>query len=229
MRSDVRTPEGARTEARPLLGGCFATRDNEEAATTDARRSTATRALPMPGNEHDEDITLKQVQLRLGVAQHVLIHLCEKRVVEPDFADTSGRGKRRKFSQRNLFEFGVALALRKFELPISTVGLVVRLLRSFERAVGRLVGGFVLTDVLLKGRVAFELALFEGDLLVLVASGAGFKRPLLLGARIGEALRGEVASPRVVKLDDLPARFEARLQVDLREIARNVFGSGLSE
>ena len=98
----------------------------------------------------DQAITLKQVQLRFGVPQHVLIHLCEKGVVAPDFADASGRGKRRKFSRRNLFEFGVALSLRKFELPIATVGLVVRLLRSFERAVGRLVPGFGLLDVLLK-------------------------------------------------------------------------------
>lgn len=177
----------------------------------------------------EDAVTLKEVQLRLGVPQHVLIHLCEKGVVDPDFADTSGRGKRRKFSQRNLFEFGVALAFRKFELPIATVGLVVRLLRSFERAVGRLVPGFGLLDVLLKGKVAFELVLYEGDMLLLVASGVSFKRPLLLGARIGDALRGAIALPRVTKLDELPARFEARLQVDLCEIARNVLGSGLSE
>ncbi len=177
----------------------------------------------------DQPITLKQVQLRLGVPQHVLIHLCEKGVIEPDFADTSGRGKRRQFSRRNLFEFGVALALRKFELPISTVGLVVRLLRSFERAVSRVLPGFGLLEVLLKGQVALELMLHEGDLLVLVASGAGFKRPLLLGARIGHALRGATASPRVVKLEELPARFEARLQVDLSEIARSTLESRLSE
>jgi hypothetical protein len=176
----------------------------------------------------DEPITLKAVQVRLGVPQHTLIHLCEKGVIEPDLANTSGRGKRRQFSRRNLFEFGLALALRKFELPIATVGLVVRLLRSFERAVGRSVPGFDLLEVLLKGQVAFEVALFNGDLLVLVASGAGFKRPLLLGARIGDALRGAVASPRVTKLDELPARFEARLQVDLCEIARKILGSSLS-
>ena len=177
----------------------------------------------------DQAITLKQVQLRLGVPQHVLIHLCEKGVVEPDFADTSGRGKRRQFSQRNLFEFGVALSLRKFELPIATVGLVVHLLRSFERAVGKQQPGFGLLDVLLKSRVALELVLYEGDLLVLVTKGASFKRPLLLGARIGAALKGAASSPRVTKLDELPARFEARLQVNLVEIARNVLGLTLSE
>ena len=71
----------------------------------------------------ERPIPLKEVQLRLGVPQHVLIHLCEKGVIEPDFADTSGRGKRREFSQRNLFEFAVALALRQFELPVATMGI----------------------------------------------------------------------------------------------------------
>ena len=32
----------------------------------------------------DEPITLKQIQLRLGVPQHVLIHLCEKGVIAPN-------------------------------------------------------------------------------------------------------------------------------------------------
>ena len=36
----------------------------------------------------EQPITLKEVQLRLGVPQHVLIHLCEKGVIEPDFAES---------------------------------------------------------------------------------------------------------------------------------------------
>jgi hypothetical protein len=73
-----------------------------------------------------------------------------------------------------------------------------------------------------QGRVELELLLYEGDLLVLVAKGVGFKRPLLLGARIGRVLRGADATPRVARLDALPERFEARLQIDLCEIARKV-------
>ena len=80
---------------------------------------------------------MKEVQLRLGAPQHVLIHLCEKGVVEPDFAETEGRGKRREFSERNLFEFAVALTLRRFELPVATAAVVTRLLRSFARATGK--------------------------------------------------------------------------------------------
>ena len=90
----------------------------------------------------EKPLALKEVQLRLAVPQHVLIHLCEKGVIEPDFAETSGRGKRREFSERNLFEFGVALALRRFELPVATTAFVVRLLRSFARTDSKASPGF---------------------------------------------------------------------------------------
>lgn len=170
----------------------------------------------------DAPLALKEVQLRLGVAPHVLIHLCEKGVVEPDFRDTAGRGKRRAFSRLNMFEFALALALRRFDLPVVTAGLVVRLMRSFTRAVAKSVPGFELTEALVRGQPELQLQLYDGELLVLVAKGVGFSRPLLLGARIGAALRGADAAPRVAKLDSVPARFEARLQVDLCEIARKV-------
>jgi hypothetical protein len=170
----------------------------------------------------ESPITLKEVQLRLAVPQHVLIHLCEKRVVEPDFAETAGRGKRREFSERNLFEFGVALALRRFELPVLTTGVVIRVLRGFARTVGRSLPKLEFPRSLVEGRLGLELLLYEGDQLVLVGSGPSFNRSLLLGARIGAALRGVDAAPRVTKLASLPENFEARLQVDLCEIARKV-------
>ncbi|MDF3071350.1 MAG: hypothetical protein K0R38_6951 [Polyangiaceae bacterium] len=152
----------------------------------------------------ESPIALKEVQLRLAVPQHVLIHLCEKRVVEPDFAETAGRGKRREFSERNLCEFGVALALRRFELPVLTTGVVIRVLRGFARTVGRSLPKLEFPRSLGEGRLGLELLLYEGDQLVLVGSGPSFNRPLLLGARIGAALRGIDAAPRVTKLPHCP-------------------------
>src|SRR5687768_6012909 len=90
----------------------------------------------------EHPITLKEVQLRLGAPQHVLIHLCEKGVILPDFAETAGRGRPREFSRRNLFEFAVALTLRAFELPVATTAFIVRLLRSFEKATAKAVPAF---------------------------------------------------------------------------------------
>lgn len=177
----------------------------------------------------DPSITLKEIQLRLGVPQHVLIHLCEKGVIEPDFAETSGRGKRREFSRRNLFEFGVALALRKFELPVATAALIVRVLRAFSRAVSKAVPGFELPEVLLERRVELGLYFYAGELLVLSARGGALRKPVLLGAKIGGASRSPDTPPRVARLDELPKHYEGRLELDLSEIARNTLKSRLQE
>ena len=177
----------------------------------------------------EEPITLKEVQLRLGVPQHVLIHLCEKGVIEPDFAETSGRGRRREFSHRNLFEFAVALALRRFELPVATTALVVRVLRSFARAVGTAVPGFSMPDSLVQREIELALHFYDGDLLVLAASGGSFRKALFLGAKTGGLLAVSDARPRVTKLDGLPDQFDARLELNLSEIARKIMKQSLSK
>ena len=167
-------------------------------------------------------VSLKEIQIRLGVPQHVLIHLCEKGVIEPEYAEASGRGKRREFSRRNLFEFGVAVALRRLELPVATTGLVIRVLRSLGVALRNAAPGFGWPEDLLAGRVELDLHLFDGDLLVLAGEGAGLKRPWLIGSRIGGVLGATVAKPRVVRLTQLPDQFEARLTVKLGEFAKKV-------
>ncbi|HEX2670918.1 MAG TPA: hypothetical protein VHM25_08600 [Polyangiaceae bacterium] len=162
-------------------------------------------------------ITLKEVQLRLGTPQHVLIHLCEKGVVEPDFSDTAGRGKRREFSERNLFEFAVALELRKIELPVATVGLLVRVLRSFIRAVkGHPELRF--PDAPIELGLSARLHLFDGDVLVLNLAGHTREAHVLLSAKL---TRGDSA-PRVAKIKSLPEGYTTRLDVDLTKIARDV-------
>lgn len=182
-------------------------------------------AEPQPDDgdpDEEQAITLKEVQLRLGVPQHVLIHLCEKGVIDPDFADTSGRGKRREFSRRNLFEFGVALALRRFELPVATTAFLVRLLRSFATATSRLLDGFALPDALLtRDAIDLRLHFFDGVFLVFDARNGPLRKPLLLGAKV-ELERGLAARPRVERLDALPADFDAHLEVDVSRIARNL-------
>lgn len=172
----------------------------------------------MPGGE---PIALKEIQLRLGVPQHVLIHLCEKGVIEPDFAETSGRGKRREFSERNVFEFGVALALRRFDLPVAMTALVVRLLGEFARSVGKASPGFALPESLVDRNVELAVHFYDGDLLVLTAGGSGFRKPLLLSARVAGGARAG-AKPRVARLERLPGSFEAHLEINLTEIARRL-------
>ena len=178
----------------------------------------------------EQAITLKEVQLRLGVPQHVLINLCEKSVIEPDFADTSGRGKRREFSERNVFEFAVALALRRFDLPVPTTGLLVRLLRAFGRSVGKTIPGFSLPDSLIEKNIELSLSLLDADILVLQTSGGGLRKPLVLTAAVGAALEGKSrVVPRVVPLDAMPSTYEARIEVNVAEIARKISKTALSK
>lgn len=169
----------------------------------------------------EEPMTLKEVQVRLGVPPHVLIHLCEKGVIEPDFAETSGRGKRREFSRRNLFEFAVALALRRLELPVASAGLVVRVLRSFAKATAKAVPGFALPGAFAAPGAEFELHLYDGRYLVFGGKGAGLGQRLLLGVSLGEG--GKLgARPKLERLADLPIAFEAEVVVDLSQIARKI-------
>lgn len=182
----------------------------------------------MPLVSVDAPITLKEIQLRLGVPQHVLIHLCEKGVIEPDFAETSGRGKRREFSDRNVFEFAVALALRRFELPVATTALVIRILRSSTRAISKAAPAFELPGSLVQGNVALALFFYDGNSLVLSARGSALRQPLILRSKVPQSANNDKPTVRVEKLSELPAAFEVRLEIDLAAIAKNALKKHLS-
>lgn len=166
-------------------------------------------------------LPLKEVQLRLGVPQHVLIHLCEKGVVEPDFAETTGRGKRREFSERNVFEFAVALALRDLEQSVATAAIVLRLLRRFEVAAQKGLPDFGFVKALGKDGLEMKLFIHDGEWVVLAVSGPHLSRPLVLRAPLsGEAAASK--SPKVERLEQVPGDFDARLEVNLARIAARV-------
>src|SRR5262250_681152 len=92
--------------------------------------------------------TLTEAAKVLGTPQHKLIHLCEKKVVIPDVRDARGRGTSRQFSKRNLFDFAVALEMRRLELPVSFVQAVLRVLQSFEAEAKATLGDFALPESL---------------------------------------------------------------------------------
>ncbi|MCA9608441.1 MAG: hypothetical protein H6748_10275 [Spirochaetaceae bacterium] len=92
--------------------------------------------------------TLTAAARLLEEPQHRLIYLCEKGVVDPDVEDAGGRGSSRRFSNRNLLEFALALCLRDLELPATAIAAVVHVLRAFEGAVTREIGGFQLPESL---------------------------------------------------------------------------------
>ncbi len=174
--------------------------------------------------------TITQAARALGVAQHKLIHLCEKKVVVPDIRDARGRGTSRQFSRRNLFDFAVALEMRRLEIPVSFVKAVLRVLRSFEVEAKKILGGnFSLPDGLVAGtaprltllildgeRLYFSLTL--GDNRSHVFGGVDIRHPRARGrARQHEGL-GRLQAEAKQAL----ATARTRIEVDLSQIARDL-------
>ncbi len=113
-------------------------------------------------SERPGEWTLSGAARLLGEPQHRLIYLCEKGVIQPDVQEAEGRGSSRRFSDRNLLEFGVALRLRTLGIPASVSGAVIYVLRGFEKAIGKQMRGFSLPGSLV-GAKAPELKVVIGD------------------------------------------------------------------
>ena len=170
----------------------------------------------MPIMLKETALTLKQIQLKLGVPQYVLIHLCEKGVIEPEFEQTQGRGQWRKFSHKNLFEFAVALELRKYEVSVSTIAVIIRLLSSFERATKNKISNFELPNYLITKKVSSNLFIFNGTHLLFEINKS------ILGFNLVKLLKGDFKQVKVEKFPALPSQYESYLKINLTEITRRI-------
>ncbi|MEZ4740898.1 MAG: hypothetical protein R3B45_00360 [Bdellovibrionota bacterium] len=172
----------------------------------------------------DENVlTLKQIQKKLQTKQHVLIHLCEKGVIEPDFQETQGRGIHREFSQRNLLEFAVALTIRKYGIPVATTAAIVRLLKSFERSTQRRIKGFSLIEYLQKRRTNPNILLFlyDGEYMVFgIEKDQKFLS--VTGFNISKLISEPERQVKLDHLDDFPTSFDSYLRIDLQRIAQKI-------
>lgn len=160
--------------------------------------------------------SLKEMQLRFNVPQHVLIHLCEKGVIKPDVADPHGRGKVREFSDRNLFEFAVALELRKYEIPISRIGVLIKILDAFEKAASKSINDFKMPLSLKKGpAVAFYL--FDGKEAIF-----SLGKTSLISFQLDKLISGENKKIQLEKIKSLPTKYASYLKLDLSELASKI-------
>lgn len=157
---------------------------------------------------NSRDWTLTEAARILGEAQHRLIYLCEKGVVQPDVQDAEGRGSSRRFSARNLLEFAVALRLRDLEIAASLVGAIIHVLRAFERSVRKQIADFRLPASLRDAR-APDLRVVIGDGAQLYFTlGAGGSAPKVYGGidlrelasskKSLRALERELARPKAI-------------------------------
>src|SRR5262245_24536001 len=88
--------------------------------------------------------TLSEIARFLDEPEHRLIYLCEKEVVAPDYGDAEGRGSSRRFSERNLLEFVLALRLRELTISAGAIGAILYVLRAFEKSLRQEISGFEL-------------------------------------------------------------------------------------
>jgi DNA-binding transcriptional MerR regulator len=174
--------------------------------------------------------TLTEAARALGVAQHKLIHLCEKKVVIPDVRDARGRGSSREFSKRNLFDFAVALEMRRLELPVSFVQAVLRVLRSFETAARKMLPRFKLPESLLaESSPRLALIILDGERIYFSLATEGDRERAFGGIAIHHpATRGRarqhqsVGHLQVAEMVDALAAARTRTELDLSRIARDL-------
>jgi hypothetical protein len=167
--------------------------------------------------------TLAEVEKRLKVEQHRLIHLCEKGVVVPDFEDAAGRGTVRRFSERNLFEFALALELRQFSLPVAYIAPLISILRAFEAYVRKDVEVFSLPRSLQeKPALRVSLIITDGNHLCFTLRLKG--ETSFLGGIDLQSLKSPKSAFHQVRFskEDPTHPFTSRLEVDLNKIAQSL-------
>lgn len=175
-------------------------------------------------------ISITQAAKALGVAPHKLIHLCERKVVTPEVRDARGRGTSRQFSRRNLFEFAVALEMRRLELPVSFVRAVLRVLRAFETELHSRQRDFALPDALLrKGAPEVRLLILDGERLYFRMRQASSTEVVLGGVNIrhpqarGRARKHETVGRLLpAQAKEALSAAHTRTEVDLSGIARGL-------
>jgi len=174
--------------------------------------------------------TLTEAAKLLGAPQHKLIHLCEKKVVVPDVRDARGRGSSRQFSKRNLFDFAVALEMRRLELPVSFVQAVLRVLLSFEAEAKAVLGEFALPESLVaSGAPRLTLFIIDGERLYFRLAPPGAE-PRFFGGidvrhpRVRGRARQHLGVGRLepAQTDQILSAARIRTEVDLSQIAREL-------
>ena len=165
-------------------------------------------------SDYNKQLTLGQIQDILGTPQHVLIHLCEKGVIVPDFSDTEGRGRSRLFSQRNLLEFAIALHIRKFQIPVVVTKAIIEVIRNFENKVRKEMRGFSLKDLSHHEQLQLIIYIEEAEHLIFSLQGKD-KFSLLKCSMSSLEQRRETY---FVSLSELPSDYISRLEINISKI-----------
>ena len=167
-----------------------------------------------------EEYTLTEVSKLLQVPQHRLIYLCEAKVIIPDRSDAKGRGSSRRFSDRNLLEFLVAISLSEFYVPANISTKIIFTLRIFAKEVGKLLPKFrfplSLTDA---NAPQINLLITNGTRLFFVLNFTD-ARPIVFG---GVDLKKQTQEMKMANIEI--AFNQGKNRIDVEQIIHQVSGS----
>ena len=167
-----------------------------------------------------KEYTLTEVSKLLQVPQHRLIYLCEAKVIIPDKSDAKGRGSSRRFSERNLLEFWVALTLSEFHVPAYYSTKILTTLRSFAKEVGKLVPTFQFPSSLTDANLPqINLLITNGTRLFFVLNLPN-ARPIVLG---GVDLNKQTQKMQLVNIEIAFEGNENR--INLEQLIHQISGS----
>lgn len=162
--------------------------------------------------------SLSKVEKLFNVSQHVLIHLCEKNVITPEIQQTEGRGKFRKFSANNVFEFGLALELRRYQIPLSLIKAILLVVSGALRKVRN-----SFPDVSIHALLQFtqsSLYLCEGSYVIFEFEGShNLQKKILLAVELNKIITQKEEAV-LQQLKELPDNFTSYLKVNLSKLAK---------
>ena len=167
-----------------------------------------------------DEITLTETSKLLQVPQHRLIYLCEAKVIIPDRSDAKGRGSSRRFSERNLLEFSVALTLSEFHVPANISAKIIATVHMFSKEVEKLLPNFrfpfSLTDA---NAPQINLLITNGSRLFFVLNFTD-TRPIVLG---GVDLKKQIQEMKILNIEF--AFNQGENQINVEQIIHQVSSS----
>ena len=183
------------------------------------KKSKSKKIRPFILGSGSESFTLGQIEDVLETPQHVLLHLCEKEVISPDFSDADGRGRFRKFSRANLVEFAIALEIRRFQIPVVATRLIILLLRSVEETVQKNFPTFTMLDM---GQIdSIQLSVYiDGAERFIFSFHEEGKDPMRISCLLSSFM--EKKPFRFVLIEELPENPISRLEINISKIIQEL-------
>ncbi len=168
----------------------------------------------------EREYTLTEVSKLLQLPQHRLIYLCEANVIIPDRSDAKGRGSSRRFSDRNLLEFLVAVTLSEFHVPANISVKIITTVRMFAKEVEKLLPNFQFPSSLTDAHAPqINLLITNGTRLFLVLDLVD-ARPIVLG---GVDLKMQTQETELVNIE--VAFNQGENQINVEQIIHQVSSS----